>query len=471
MSRPVDVVIEAERQLLGAVLVDTESQHPTLLSEAARQLAAEDFFGESHRVIYRAMVELGANGEPVTITGIRRILSSDGSLKQARLTDLVPMSSETWALEVNAFRQQVSIIRDASVRRQLTTTVRVLEQQLASGGDIEQIADQLERSVHSSIAPLRKQRGRYRGYRKLHDIISDIVSEYKLPRGEKTPRLIPTGWQTLDEVIGGVPVGTLTTVCARPSIGKTAFCVSLALQWAELGLSVYYVVLEDLGESLARRAIACRSGVQSRELLRLISGEWSGVNADLAWQDLQPHFAALRKLDIGFEDTPGLTAQSLAMRCREQVTRSGANAIIVDHALEIRGAGKMSEYDRVTQAVEVCRDIAAELDVPVVLAAQIHRAGDDGGRRPPSLKNVKATGKFDEASRLALILHRPQAYDYGVQDKPHAFAVIAAKVTDGKTGTACMIFDPKRTQVREPKNTREDQDCAEMLYNLTQPKR
>ncbi len=421
----------AEQAVLGAMMLD---QNAAL--RAAELLDQSMFYHEGHRRLFRAMSRLVQQSVVIDPVTLRDELQRQGELDHAGgveyLAEIMDAVTSTAHLEAHA-----KIIRDkAVVRRLIETATNIIGEAYAQRSTANELLDVAESRVFQ-IAETRHEQG----FTRIKEMLSDTIERIEtLQKSGKTVTGVPTGFVDLDEMTSGFQKSELIIVAARPSMGKTAFCLNVAAHAAiEADLGVALFSLEMSKESLVQRLLASEARVDGQKVRR-------GGLRDSDFTNLARAAGILHRCPIWIDDTPALTLLEMRSKARRLRAQNDIGLVIVDYLQLMRSPEKAE--NRVQEISEISRSLKAlarELALPVVALSQLSRATEQrGGDRRPILSDLRDSGAIEQDADLVLFIHRPEMYkppeevrQEGLEGKAE---VIISKQRNGPTGTVELFF-------------------------------
>jgi len=244
---------------------------------------------------------------------------------------------------------------------------------------------------------------------------------------------IPSGFVDLDRLIGGIKKGELTVVAARPSHGKTAWAVNLALNAMRLGIGTFFVSLEQSEEELAQRFLCCEARVSFSKVSHRMASKQE--IEDL----IQTNSRLTERELLHISDKPGQNMLHIAAAARRQKLKHGVQLVIVDYVQFVDPIDRrMPLREQVSDTSKRLKVLAREHDLAVVALAQLNRGPEDRNDHRPRLSDLKESGNMEQDADLAMLLVRPELYDAEV--RPGECDVIVAKQRNGPTGVATLIY-------------------------------
>lgn len=429
--------LDAERSVLGAVLVDNSAMH------AAQQiLKAGDFHHLAHRRIYTAMLELSEKAAAIDLVTLQEMLQRSGDLEAsggtvalAALLDGVPRSAN-----VDHYSR---IVKDKAVLREMIdASNRVIESCFAAQEDAGQVLDAAEKSIFS-IA-----QGQYHGgFTALQPIAEEAVTRLQAMTGDNPVTGVATGFQELDSKTSGLQPSDLILIAARPSMGKTALCLNIAHHAAlHDGRKVGLFSLEMSKEQLYLRLLASQARVDSHRLR-------TGRLSKREWQEILTAVQVLNQAPIFIDDTPGIAVLEMRAKSRRLALEHGLDLIIVDYLQLMRGRG--GHENRNLEIADISRslkELAKELKVPVVALSQLSRATEQRSRadRRPQLSDLRESGALEQDADVVMFLYRPEVYDDKDPELEGLAELIIGKQRNGPIGTVDLIFVKNYTTFHDP---------------------
>jgi replicative DNA helicase len=267
---------------------------------------------------------------------------------------------------------------------------------------------------------------------------------------------VPTGWDDLDKVLAGLHRGDLIIVAARPSVGKTALALNLAVNAAKEGVAVGVFSLEMSAEQLVMRILSSESRVDGQKLR-------TGRLSDNDWQPLMQAMGRLDTCDLRVDDTAGLSIMELRAKARRMFRGDKPGLLIVDYLQLMQPQNKRSE-NRQVEIAEISRGLkilAKELDIPVVALSQLSRAVEQRADKRPMLSDLRESGAIEQDADVVMFIHRDTyKRDESADDGPggsHMPAkglaeIIVAKHRNGPTDTVSLVYHESFMRFQNPQS-------------------
>jgi replicative DNA helicase len=460
--------VEAEAALLGALMIDNR-----LVEDVQLKLKSDHFFEPLHQRIYDAILKLTDSNRVANPVTLRPLFEGDESIKEVGGPAYLAQLTGSGAAVIGArdFAQQ---IYDLALLRALIGVGRdLVEGALDTSEDVAPLA-QIERAETAlySVAEQGGAEGRAKAFSEATKDALEMAERALNSGGHLSG--FTTGLESLNAKIGGLHRSDLIIVAGRPGMGKSALGTNIGFAAAQrflrdiedgiepeksAGAPVALFSLEMSADQLATRILAEQSGISS-ENLRM------GKISQQEFRSLARAAAELQSLPLYIDDTPGLTIAALRTRARRLKRQRGIGVIVVDYLQLLQGSGKGSAGDnRVQEISEISRglkQLAKELNVPVIGLSQLSRAVEQREDKRPQLSDLRESGSIEQDADIVLFIYREDYYlaaKQPAEDHPDFAAwqeemgraygraeVIVAKQRHGATGKVRMRFDSRITK-------------------------
>ncbi len=437
IERPLPHNLEAERSILGAVLLDNHS-----LNAAVERLRSEDFFLPQHRQIFERMIQLAEKQQAIDVVTLMEDLARRGELESAggvpylsQLADGLP--------RVTNVEHYARIVKEKSVLRNLAfSAAAIQEQALAGGDDADVILDRAESTIFQ-IAEDRVRAGLI-GVKELvrdnFERLERIFSEGRRITG------LATGYAGLDNETAGLQPSELVILAARPSMGKTALALNIAENVAVRNREPVAVFsLEMSKESLLLRMLASEARVDAHKFR-------TGHMGRDDWNKITRALTSLGDAPLWIDDSASSTVLEMGAKARRLKRDRGLSLMIVDYLQLVvptntgRGSNRQEEVSSISRAL---KGLAKELKVPVVVLSQLTRAPEREDRKP-QLSDLRESGAIEQDADVVLFINRPNFYKTDLPEEDRAKAeLIIAKQRNGPTGNLNFVFLARHTRFEE----------------------
>ena len=439
LDRGLPASAEAERAILGAILLDNSS-YP----QAAEFLRAEDFSLDSHRRIYLRMMELAETGRAIDFVTLteqlgqhKEIESVGGVAYVTSLTDGLP--------RVKNIEQYVKIVKDKALLRGL---IHAATSAIQKAYEQEAPAEEIVDAAESEIFKVAEQRiGR--GFQGVQEIVKQSFGSIdKLYEQGQRITGLETHFTEFDNKTSGLQKSDLIIIAARPSMGKTALAINIAENAAVLDNKVVGVFsLEMSRESLLMRLLCSQARVDSHKLR-------TGFLGRDDYNQLVTALAGLIEAPIFIDDTPGISVSEMRAKCRRlQQSQGRLDLIVVDYLQLVAGAptGTAKRYENRTQEVSAIsrglKGLAKEMRCPVLALSQLSRAPENRtGNNRPQLADLRESGAIEQDADVVAFIFREEVYKRDDPDLEGKAELIIAKQRNGPTGTVHLAFVGRSTR-------------------------
>ncbi len=420
--------IDAEKAVLGAILSDAES-----LTLVEGLLQSKHFFLDSHQKIYSSILELSAAGESADIVTVAE------KLRQNKIKDLGPAYlielTENCPVAQN-LEHYAQIVRNHFYRRSVIKVCQdVIGRAEAYEGRIEQFIESVEKQF-LAISSEYDRKGILQADVVLESTIDEIQRKLEL---DGTITGVPTGFQDLDGITGGLQPSDLIILAARPGMGKTAFVLNLATNAALANKKVAVFTLEMSKEQLMARVLSAVAKVDSS---RLRKGDLSDEEQDRLMEGARRIYE--KKECFGIDETPGISLMELRSRCRRYHKEFGLDIVIIDYLqlMTAGGVGKPESREREISEISMgLKNLAKELKIPVVALAQLNRGPDSRPDKRPKLSDLRESGSMEQDADMIFFIYRDEYYNPSSELAGIA-EVLIAKNRHGSTKTVKLAYQP-----------------------------
>jgi replicative DNA helicase len=418
--------LEAEQAVLGAILLEAEA-----LITSMERLKAEDFYSVSHQRIFEAMVALNDDNEPIDLITLTARLQDLGQMDEiggvmylAKLANSVPT-----AANVEYYAQ---IVEEKSILRRL---IRTATQIVSNGYATEDDVGVLLNDAEARIMEVSSRRSAT-GFISIRDVLMEVFEKVEFLYNHKGGVSgIPSGFIDLDKMTNGFQRSDLIIVAARPSVGKTAFALNVAQNVAvRASETVAIFSLEMSAPQLVQRIICAESNVDAT---RMRTGHLEGDD----WEKLSMAIGSLSEAQIYIDDTPGITVSDIRAKCRRLKKEKGLGMILIDYLQLIQGRGKAGEnrQQEVSEISRTLKQIARELEVPVIALSQLSRGVEQRQDKRPMMSDLRESGSIEQDADIVAFLYRDDYYDKE-SEKKNIIEIIIAKQRNGPVGTVELVF-------------------------------
>lgn len=439
------VAIDMEARLLGLCLTNAEAA-----TKAVSVLAPEAFVDRAHRKVFRAVQGLMAQGKtPSPVAVVQATGDPETEQVLERLLDMAAIPAELDAL--------IEAIREAHARRTLIAMAEELKRAAEEAQDFEALQ---ELAAKRAMAVASALSGADHHVRHIREGLADVVLALQ-GEGPAAARRIAFGFYTsLGRALRGLQASRLYVLAARPSMGKTALALQMAWQALENGSAsnVLFVSLEMSLEDIAARLLAQRSGVNIDEAM-----EWGRERRMRLVGELNEHLVKLSELGLWVSDRRGLrVSEIVAMAHRVALEQGGLDLLVVDHLglVALPGSKDKTTAQKIGEVTRTLRRLAGDLDMPVLLVAQLNRDVEHRENKRPTMADLRDSGEIEQDADVILGLYRHRYYEPDMDDNdPRAdkAEVWVLKNRAGEAGVTLILrWNPEFVRFEECSEREQD---------------
>ena len=429
--------VEAEQAVLGAMLLDADAA-----LKAVEMLDDSAFYPDGHRRIFRAMVALAERHVVTDPVVLRDELDRRGDLEAAGGTDYIAELVDVVPTAANVEYHCGIVKEKALLRRLIDVGTSIVQNAYEGRQDVGALLDQAEQQVFE----VSFQRGTQEVVR-IKELMWHAMERIEARhRGDESARGVRCGFADLDEMTNGFQKSDLIIVAARPSMGKTAFCLNAATNAAlEGNIPTAVFSLEMSRDQLVERMLAAESFV---DLHRLRSGKLR----DDDYPKMSRAAGLLGTAPIWIDDTPALTLLEIRSKVRRLKAEHDVGLIVVDYMQLIHGTGRHdNRQEEISFISRSLKALARELETPVIALSQLSRAPEQrGGDRRPMLSDLRDSGAIEQDADLVVFIYRAEMYqsvlDRSDDAEEGVAEIILAKHRNGPTGMIKLVFHKQYTR-------------------------
>ena len=429
LEKPLPSSEESERVILGAVLLDN-----SVIAQAVEHLKPEDFYSPLNRRVFGAMIALFEKQTQIDPILIAEELKKEGSIEA--IGGVPTIANLTYGLpHFSNVEEYIKVVKDKSVVRNLIRTCNAITgEALAEEDDADVILDNAEQAIFR-IAEARTKES----FSRIAPIADRVLARVKerAEGGATGITGLSTGFTELDDMTSGLQRTDLIIVAGRPSMGKTALCLTLAQNAALRSDAVVAVFsLEMSKEQLVTRMLSSEAHINAHRFRtgHLMSSEW---------ERLAGAVGTLSEAKIFIDDTPAISSLEIRAKTRRLVAEQKSLDLIVIDYLQLMGsgAGRRNEnrQQEVSQISRELKALAKEMDVPVVALSQLSRAPEARNPPKPLMSDLRESGSIEQDADVVAFIYREDYYKPTDENQGLA-ELIVAKQRNGPTGTVRLAF-------------------------------
>ncbi len=419
--------LEAEREVLSAVLVDPEA-----MDTLSENLRSEDFYFERHQLLFQALMDLHERATAIDVVTLQQALKDRGQYEKVggarALGELLDRAGTVSNLE-----HYCEIVRQKSVLRRMVDAARQIETAgLQDVADVEEFLDDAEKSVFAVLEDRANT-----NLRPIKEVVTAALDQIQAAfdsEGDVTG--VGTGFRDWDKLTHGLQRGDLIILAARPAMGKTSFALNAAVNAAtKFAASVAIFSLEMPAEQLAQRLLSCEARID-------LSNLRGGYMQEDEWPRLVQASDELAKTKIFLDDMPGVSPTQVRAKCRRLKRREGLDLVIIDY-LQLMNAGhKMgSREQEISYISRSLKSLAKELSCPVIALSQLNRSLESRTDKRPMMSDLRESGAIEQDADMICFIYREEVYNKECPPEQQGVAeLIVGKHRNGPTGTVRLKF-------------------------------
>lgn len=432
--------IDLEEAVLGALMIEKDA-----LTAVVDILRPQSFYKDVHQRIYAAILTLFADSEPIDMLTVISKLRSTGEIEliggSSYIVGLTSKVNSAANIEYHA-----RIITQASIRRELITISSEIQRDaFEDTTDVFKLLDKTEQALFQiSESNIKKN------YSDMGSLMRQALEELDQKKNNKDGLTgVPSGFSALDRVTSGWQKTELVILAARPGMGKTAFVVSSLRNAAvDFNMSVAIFSLEMSSVQLVNRLISAEAEIDSEKIRK-------GSLAPHEWEQLHHRIHRLTNAPIFIDDTPALSILELRAKCRRLKAQHDIQMVVIDYLQlmtgDTGGKGAGNREQEIAMISRSLKNLAKELDVPVIALSQLSRAVETrGGEKRPQLSDLRESGSIEQDADMVIFLYRPEYYGITEDETGNSVAgvgeVIIAKNRAGSLETVQLRFIGKYTK-------------------------
>ncbi|MBI2607702.1 MAG: replicative DNA helicase [Candidatus Doudnabacteria bacterium] len=430
--------IEAEQSVLGSLLLDKDA-----VIKIADTCTADDFYDDKHAVIYRTILKLFDERASIDILTVSNKLDEGGHLDRiggmsylTTLVNAVPSSA-------HVVHYANIVKRKGTLRRLISQASEIVSLGYQEGIDLETILDEAEQKLFAVSQKSLKQ-----NFVPISEILHETFDRLdELHRDKGKLRGLPTGFNDLDNKLGGLQKSDLVILAARPSMGKTSLALDMVRNAAITSKHPVAVFsLEMSKDQLVDRLLAAEADV---DLWKMRTGRLSDIGPDNDFERIGHALGRISEAPIYIDDSGTLNIMELRTKARRLQAEHDLDLIIVDYLQLMQGRSSENRVQEVSEISRSLKALARELNVPVLALSQLSRAVEQrGGDKKPQLSDLRESGSIEQDADVVMFIYRDEMYTGADSRKPHIADILIRKHRNGPTGEVELFFDAEKTSFK-----------------------
>lgn len=416
---------EAEQSVLGSLLMDRDA-----VIKVAATLQPQDFYSNSNKLIYQAILDLYNRREPPDIITVSNELDNQGHLEdiggEAYLASV--MNGVYTSVHVEYYATMVT--REATRRRLINAGMEIVGYGFQDELETTEAVDMAEQAIQgvSKVST-------HKDFRAMSDVLGGLF-DFLLSEDRSEAIGVPTGYRDLDELTGGFQKSDLIILAARPSMGKTGLALGIAYGAAlQNRRHVGIFSLEMAAEQLVTRLLSTETGIDTHDL-RLRRFPQNKL------PNLSNAFGRLSEAPIYIDDGAGATVMDIRSKARRLQAEEGLDLLIIDYLQLMSGRRSDSRVNEISEISRGLKGIARELNIPVIALSQLSRAVEQRVDHRPMLSDLRESGAIEQDADIVMFIYREDRYTE-TPAEPNVAEVIIAKHRNGPVKTIKLHFEPR----------------------------
>ncbi|MCE5198093.1 replicative DNA helicase [bacterium] len=388
--------LEAEQSTLGSMMLERSA-----LEKGMEILKSEDFYRPAHQEVFDSLASLAERDEPADLITLQEELRKRGKLEDCGGTEYLMALVESVPTAANIEYYSKIVEQKSILRKLISAGSQIIGMAQNEDEDIETITDRAERLIFSVA---QRRMGEY--FTPITPLVMQAwewIEKRYHDKGESSG--VPTGFTKLDHMTSGLQKSDFIIIAARPSMGKTALALDMALNAAtKANQTVAIFSIEMSAEQLVQRMICSRARANAHRLR-------TGYFQDAEWERIAQASSQLWDAPIYIDDTTDMTAMAMRAKCRRLKAEHGLGMIVVDYLQLMRSHRNID--NRVQEISEIARglkSLAREMQCPVIALSQLSRAVEKREDKRPMLSDLRESGSIEAEADIVMLLYRPEYY-------------------------------------------------------------
>lgn len=423
--------IEAEMALLGSVML-----RPDCIYEIVDIVTPKTFYAERHAVIFESMLDLFSKRRPIDLLSLSSVLKEKNQLEQVGGASYLTEIVNTVPSSANVKHYADIIQKKFMMRRLIDASEYISHLGFDESAELEETLDKAEKHIYDITSN--------GGVHKFSAMKDELVEAWErldnLHNNKGDLRGIPTGFQEIDNKLAGLQKADLIILAARPSMGKTSLALDIARQAAvnhEVPVGIFS--LEMSSQQLVDRMLAAQANVDA---WKLRTGK---LTSETDFASIRQSLDKLSQAPIYIDDQPGNSILKMRSVARRLKSEKGLGLIVVDYLQLMVPSNSRNSDNMVQQVTEISRslkNLARELDVPVLALSQLSRAVEQRGGRP-RLSDLRDSGSIEQDADVVMFIHREDKYKEA-SERTNIAEILIEKHRNGETGKVDLFFNDKK---------------------------
>jgi replicative DNA helicase len=417
--------LDVERTVLGSMLIDSNA------ANNAMSILTEDcFYATQNQRIFQCMTGMFEKSIPLDVLTLANELRKKDWLESVGAEPYLSELVSSVATSANVEHHCRILIEKTTLRQLISASAEITTDCFSAQTDPQKLLDQAEAKIFGISEARIKQ-----SFESLGQLLPKTFMEIA-SYSKGGVQGVPTGFKDLDEMTSGMQKGDLIIVAGRPSMGKTAFCLSIAMHAAVLAKHTTAIFSLEMSKAQLAQRMLCAEARISMHLLR------SGRLPQRDFPKLSLAAGPLSESPLFIDDTPGITVLELRAKSRRLKKQHNLSLVIVDYLQLMDSSSPLeNRQQEISQISRSLKGLAKELDVPVIALSQLSRAPEQrGGDHKPQLSDLRESGAIEQDADVVMFVFREEFYNKEDTSKQGVAEIIIGKQRNGPTGTVTLSF-------------------------------
>ncbi|MBP6975866.1 MAG: replicative DNA helicase [Candidatus Moranbacteria bacterium] len=430
--------IEAEMSVLGSLMLDKDA-----IIQVADIVRIGDFYKDDHNRIYEAILKLYEDNEPIDVLSLANRLEETSLLEKIGGSSYLASLVNTVPSATNVVHYAKVVQKKALLRRLIGAASEIVEMGFDESEDVQKVLDEAEQKLFAVSQKYIKQ-----DFVPIKSILESAFNRIdELHKSDNAFRGVQTHFPDLDGLLAGLQKSDLLILAARPSIGKTTFALDIARQvgvYSKVPVGIFS--LEMGSDQLIDRMLAAQAGV---DLWRLRTGKLSSDGPGNDFERLSDAMGVLSEAPIFIDDSGSLNIMEMRTMARRLQAEHNLGLIIIDYLqlMEGRSRGGDNRVQEISEISRGLKQLARELDIPVIALSQLSRAVESRPDQVPKLSDLRESGSIEQDADVVMFLYREDRVKPDTPNK-NIVDVIVSKHRNGPVGKISLFFEENATTFR-----------------------
>ena len=415
-----------EQIVLGSIIIE-----PSEFGKIMSQFRHETFYKESHKLIAKSLLKMAKANKVIDIMAVVEQLAADGVLEKVGGAFYVASLLENIGSAAH-LEMHLRILIQKEIRRKIIEKASDLfNKSYDESVDLDDLLNDTSKLIDWVSKEVIKQEGET-----VREILPNVIQkiEQAAQNGNGISG-ITSGFPSIDRITQGWQNSDMVVIAARPSMGKTAFSLSMACNIAALGIPCAFFSLEMSKEQIVQRILSMETGINSKQIR-------SGQLSTDEWQHLESFVTPIEGMPIVIDDQAALKTLDFRAKAKNYVEKYGVKIIIIDYLQLMKSSEKTQNREReVSEISSTIKAVAKELNVPVIALSQLNRAVESRqGDKRPTLADLRDSGSIEQDADLVCFIHRPEKYGIEVTEDGEPTAELGQIIiSKNRNGEVCDV--------------------------------